>query len=191
MIPKGLFTEIIIIAISVGIVFTYIQPTFAEITKTQDDILVFRTERQKIAEVNQELAALVSKVDSVSALDRRKLLTYLPDQVDTVAVPRTLSFIVEDAGLILNQISYGGALKTNNMVDETAPVAHVFSLQVEGTYAQIKQLLALMERNEYPLEVTSLSISVLNGGFLSAQMQVVTYSYYEPTVSAFGNNRNR
>lgn len=180
MIPKGLFTEIIMIALAVGIVFTYIKPTFAEITKTQDDIMLYRTEIEKISGVNEDLQVLVDKLRGVSELDKRKLLTYLPDQVDSIDVMRTLSFMADRSGVVLNQVSFDGPLPNNQYeVNEVNPVPYTFSMQVEGTYSQIKSLLSQLEQNEYPLEVQSLTISVLNGGFLSASVQITTYSHFE------------
>lgn len=192
MIPRGLFTEIVIILLATGIIFTYIQPTFDEITKTQEDIMLFRTESEKISAVNEQLSDLVAQVESISSEDRRKLLTYLPDTVDTVDIPRTLSFMAEDAGVILGQVSYVGVNKKSPEADAEAPVSHEFSMDVSGTYEQIKNLLSMMERNEYPLEIRSLSISTQEGGFLNAQLQITTYSQYEPEASTLtSNNRKR
>jgi hypothetical protein len=181
MIPKGLFTEIAMIALAIGIVVTYIRPTFADITKTQDDTLLYQTERAKIIEVNDTLENLLVTVDNVEVNDKSKLFTYLPDQVDSIAVPRTLSFMAEDAGLILIDVSYGGVQNGEQLEeDEFSPIAHVFSMSVEGSYTQIKRLVSMMERNEYPLEVRSLNISVLEGGFLAAEFEIATYSQNEP-----------
>ena len=41
----------------------------------------------------------------------------------------------------------------------------------------------MVEQNEYPLEVISLDISVLEGGFLAAEFEIATYSQYEPPLS--------
>ncbi len=184
MIPKGLFTEIIIIGLAVGIVFTYIRPTFADITKIQDDIMLYQTEREKISGVNDTLESMLIKMEGVSANDRGKLFTYLPDQIDAIDIQRTLSFMTEDSGLILVDVSYGGVVQSAELEeDELSPIAHTFTLSTEGSYSQIKRLLSIMEQNEYPLEVISLDISVLEGGFLSAEFEIAAYSQYEPPIS--------
>ena len=72
MIPKGLFTEIIMIGLVVGIVFTYIRPSFADITKIQDDIMLYQTEREKVSAVNDTLESMVAKMDEVSIGDKEK-----------------------------------------------------------------------------------------------------------------------
>ena len=184
MIPRGLFTEIIMIGLAVGIIFTYIRPSFADITKIQDDIMLYQTEREKVSEVNDKLKSLKEKMDEVSGDDKDKLFTYLPDQVDIIDIPRTLSFMAESAGLILVDVSYSGVLQNSDSEeDDFSPIAHSFSLSVEGSYSQIKRLLSMMEQNEYPLEIKSLDISVLEGGFLEAKFDIATYSQYEPPIS--------
>ncbi len=184
MIPKGLFAEIIMIALAVGIVFTYIKPTFTDITNTQNDIMLYQTEREKVSFVNNNLSELLSRLDSVSAEDKGRLLTYLPDQVDGIAVSRTLSFMAEEAGLILIDVTYSGVnTEISEEENNSNPIKHTFDMSIEGSYSQIKKLLSMLEENEYPLEVRALSISVLDGGFLSAELEITTYSHYEPPLS--------
>lgn len=192
MIPKGLFTQIAMIALSIGIAFFYIEPTFSNISKMQDDINLYRTERQKVNSVNEQLASLVNRLDSVPAIDQRKLLVYMPDQVDTIAVPRILQNIARETGILFRQVDYGEVLDENiEAYESTAPidypVPHAFYLTLQGTYPQIKQTIALLEQNEFPLEVHELSISVLEGGFLNVTMMVVTYSHDYPDISSFNN----
>lgn len=192
MIPKGLFTQIAMIALSIGIAFFYIEPAFGDISKMQDDINLYRTERQKVNSVNAQLSTLVSKLNAVPAIDQRKLLVYMPDNVDTIAVPRILQNIARETGILFRQVDYGEVIDENIEAYETTapvdyPVPHAFYVTLQGTYGQIKQTLALLEQNEFPLEVHELTISVLEGGFLSATMMVVTYSHTYPDVSAFDN----
>ncbi len=184
MIPKGLFTEIILIGLAVGIVFTYVRPSFAEITKIQDDTLLYQTEREKVAAVNDTLDSMLDTLNGISNDDKSRLFTYLPDQVDIVAVPRIISFMAEDAGLILIDVSYNDVLEdVESEEDDFSPVTHIFSVSVEGSYTQIKRLVSMMEKNEFPLEVRTLNISVLDGGFLAADFEIATYSQYEPSLS--------
>lgn len=180
MIPKGLFTQIAMIVVSGGIIITYVQPMFAEIGETQNDIAVYREEQKKVAQVNQQLATLSARLDQISALDQRKLLTYMPDRVDNIAVPRILQFIAQEAGVIFVTVSYGEVaddLASSYSRNEAYPVPHTFDVTVEGTYSQIKRFLRLLEQNEFPLEAHGLNIQVVEGGLLSAQVRVITYAH--------------
>lgn len=183
MIPKGLFTQIAMMILSVSIIITYVEPSFSEIGKVQDDIDVYLKERSKVESVNERLAVLVSSLNNVSNDDNRRLLTYMPDIVDEIAIPRDLSIISRQAGVLYKSANYVGVIEDAAPVDIPGsivlPKAHSFSLSVEGTYGQLKNLFRLMEQNNYQLEVRELSISQLDGGFLSAEMKLVAYSYQE------------
>lgn len=184
MIPKGLFTQIAMIILSVGILVTYVQPTFADIAKVQDNIKVYQEERKKIISVNSRLASLMSQLDSVQRDDQRRLLTYLPDDVDSISVPRDLALITLASGVLYQSVAYGGEVKASNSRSNAAasdemPIAHTFTLNVDGAYPQIKTLLRLLEQNEYPLEVHGINIRQNDGGFLSVSLQIVTYEFKE------------
>lgn len=182
MIPNGLFTQIAIVVISVGIVFTYVRPEFAAIGATQDEIAVYQTEREKISQVNTQLSTLVAKMDEVSTEDQRRLNAYIPDYIDEIAVPRDLQFIAEEAGVIFGGASYEGQedFVSAELTDAELvyfPYAHAFSMNFQASYDQLKTTLRLFENNEYPLEVHDLTVTSVEGGFLEVQVGLITYSY--------------
>lgn len=181
MIPKGLFTQIAMVVLSLAIIFTYVEPAFSDIGDVQDNIGVYRTEREKVASVNSQLAGLVQQLESVSREDQRRLVRYMPDEVDPIAVPRDLAILAVEAGVLYKSAGFVGvesfSADPNLETEETFPEVHNFSYSVEGTYGQLKDLLRLMELNDYSLEVRNLNIQKIEGDFLSASMQIATFSY--------------
>jgi hypothetical protein len=192
MIPSGLFSQISMIVLAVGIGIFLIKPTFDDIQTMQDEITKFQEQRQTIDEVNAQLASLVARLESVSADDQRRLLTYIPDQIDTLAVPRKLQSMAQQTGLIFQTVSYEEV--NNELVTQAEkenntafPVPHEFSLTVEGSYSQIKDFLSLLEQNDSPLEVRQLTISSVDGNFLTSNITLTTYSHEYPEQSPFTN----
>jgi hypothetical protein len=200
MIPYGLFSQILFLLLSIALIFTYIKPTLAEIDTTQDAIETYVVEIDKVSSVNAKLANLMSSYSSISQADRLRLLSYMPDEVDTIAVPRDLFAIATQAGVIIRQIEYGGSLNgvgseiTSDLAafDPAAvpvvstsnePEKHQFNISFEGSYAQVKMVLALMEENAYPLEVQELDITKSEGGFLTVAMDITTYDSTLPVSS--------
>ena len=193
MIPYGLFSQILFLLLSIALVMTYIRPAFSEIDATQDKIETYSQEIDKVSAVNSKLASLMSSYSNISQSDRLKLLTYIPDEVDTIGVPRDLFAIATQAGVIIRGIEYGGSLNGENsgvssdisLFDPAAaPVAttptsvpemHLFSVDFEGSYAQVKTVLSSMEENAYPLEIHTMDITRSEGGFLTVKMEIVTY----------------
>ena len=49
-------------------------------------------------------------------------------------------------------------------------------MNVQTSYPQLKELLRLLETNEYPLEIHELTIAGADGGFLDVQVGFITYS---------------
>jgi hypothetical protein len=182
MIQKGLFSQIVIVIISVALIMTYIQPTLAGIADKQDDIQVYNNEAENVIRVNSRLNQLVTDLESVSQGDRERLRTYLPTTIDEVVVMRHLLLISERAQVAYLDSQYNGDINLPFGDEEIDLIAHSFSLSVEGSYQQIKELIRLIELNEYPLEIHNLSINQLNGFFLGVSFDLVTYQY-DPDVN--------
>lgn len=194
---SGLFTQVVLIIVAGASIFFYVKPVLTGIGETQDQISVYQQERGQIESVNATLANKVAVVDGISPNDSLSLLTYMPDQVDPLAVMRDIKSIAEGAGLIVSSVADVGPITdepagtvarfASTPMETVAtpttwsnvPYGYDFTLSVRGSYAQIKSLLGLFESNNYPLEVHELNIQSLEGGFLSAEMKLRTYSHEE------------
>ncbi len=179
MIFNSFFTQIVMAALTVGIIFTYVQPTFAKIGSLQEAIVQYQTESNKVNDVINTLSSLVAKTNNIPAADLKALLTYMPDTVDHVSVSRDLLLISEQAGAYLEGVSYSGVLASSPEAaeNEYLPVKHTFSVNLKGTYDQTKAFLSLLEQNNYPLEVHELDISSTETGIISSEITIVTYSH--------------
>lgn len=184
--PIGFFSQLMLFILSVLIIVTYIKPSLGDMKSVQDKIASYEEERQKVAAVNTTLTELKNRVMSVSADDNKRLLTYMPNTVDTLAVPRDIKAMTDAAGVIVKDIKYGGAAQppvgeAAVAIDEVEPQAHSFSLTLEGSYAQLKQVFTSFEQNAYPLEVRKLTMVRQKGGFLQAMVDVQTYNRRLPS----------
>ena len=186
MIPYGLLSQIALIVVAAALTITYTKPMFTDISEVQDKISVYQTETAKVAAVNQALATLVKKVDSVSQYDQKRLLTYIPNEVDNIAVPRDIQAITADAGIVVNGINYEGAVSVpQNSGSEGAVSAlepHAFVIEFDSSYEQLKKVLSSLEQNHYPLEVTEMDINKKEGGFVSTTLKIITYDRTPPPV---------
>lgn len=169
--------QVLVLGISIAIGYLYVYPTFTEIGETQDAIVQYETELGNITAVNAQLANLVQRTNTLSSADRQKLDQYLPSTLDTIAIPRTIQIIADEVGVILNNIGPVAVRTTNQSGDEfgSAPQVAQFSVQVSGTYEQIKRLLRLLEQNEYPLEINELTLTNPDGGFIAADFTIIVY----------------
>jgi hypothetical protein len=194
MIPIGLFSQVATALLSVAIIITYIKPTFSEISQIQDSISVYQQEHAKVSKVNDTLASLVTKIENIPSGDQKRLLTYMPDTVDSVAVVRDINFILENEGVLITEIVYEGeATNQGQMVTlpdgtmqqiSNGPKEHEFTFEFEGSYEQMKAVLKSLEENDYPLEITKLTATPTDGGFLTVAVKVSTYNRQVPGLPA-------
>ena len=181
MIPKGLFSQLTILVLSGLIIFTYIKPALLVTKATEDKISIYQDQQTKVTLVNDKLAKLTSFVDQVSKDDQQRLLTYMPNVVDVIAVPRDIKSITDNAGLILDDVRYDGPLaasigESTDLSLPSEPQQHVFQVSFEGSYDQIKKVITSFEQNNYPLEVHDLQIQKQEGGFLKATAKLYAYN---------------
>ena len=173
-------SQIGMLILGVGIIFTYVQPTFAKIGMMQTTIVQYQEEQEKVNGVNSQLASLVSQVNSISTSDMRALTTYMPDIVDHVAVSRDIFLMAEMAGVYLQDVTYDGmlpgAISETGELEEQSEL-HAFSVNVSGTYEQIKGYLQIIEQNNYPLDVKKLSMTSTETGIITTDLLLITYSY--------------
>ncbi|MFT5832147.1 MAG: hypothetical protein ACI9SY_000530 [Candidatus Paceibacteria bacterium] len=178
--PLGIISQILLSGLTVAVVTFFIQPNFTEIGELQNEMQEFSLERERVSETNQLLASRVSELESIAVSDRDRLSTYLPMVLDEVAVLRDIEIIANNAG-----VDYAGIIHSGEIVDSSEEtrlsqsdkqiVGQGFSVTAIGNYNQLKDFLSMLEQNAYPLQVYSLKIDPLDGGFLSAELALVTY----------------
>jgi hypothetical protein len=190
MIPKGLFSQLAMVFISIAIVITYVQPTFEEIAEIQDSMSTYELERDKVIVVNSQLADLEATLSQVSNDDEKRLMVYLPNSIDEIAVLRDIETITNNAGALYKEVSFAGAFappeSDDNESSSIPATMYAFDLVVEGTYDQIKELFALLDQNAYPLISQSVAMQPLEGSFLTANIRLVTAAYNDDLDSTVG-----
>lgn len=183
MMSKNLFIHVAMIALSIGIIIVFVEPTFSDIGELQDDTAVYQTEQQKVSQVNAKLNSFIDVLSRVAPDDQRRLLTYMPDEVDTISVQRDLSLISNEAGVrYMSAVSAGqktadSKREGEKTTDFVPPKEHRFNLSVEGTYGQFKNLFSLLEQNNYPFEVQNVDIKKKEKGLLSMEVSLSVYAY--------------
>ena len=179
---KSLIVQVAMIALSVAIIITFVQPTFTKIGEMQDDIVVYQTEQAKVSQVNAQLSALVNTLNNISSDDQRRLLTYMPDEVDTISVVRDLSIISQEAEVIyISAISTGEGVPPAddavNQTDVVQPQKYTFNLSIEGQYEQIKRLFTLLEQNNYLMQVENVSVQKTDGVLLAVSIDLSVFAH--------------
>ena len=106
----------------------------------------------------------------------------MPNEIDNISVSRDIYNLAMAANIELTDVSYIENKKTEiveeeAVVEEVLPVPHRFSVDISGSYDNIKGFLSMLEKSNYPLEVHHLEITPSPLGKLMAKMEIVTYSH--------------
>jgi len=171
----GLFAQFVTLLLSIAIVFVYIMPTFEEISAVQNEIAAYELQIKRASEVNLSLQGHVKTIGAIPTEDIQRLQTYMPPTVDEIAVMRDIRFIINQSRMMFKTVAYSGSDVESEAEAAFAPKVHEFTAAAEGTYSQVKNLLSLLEQNEYPLEAYVVELSPLEGGFLTLNLTLRTY----------------
>lgn len=178
--PLGFVSQILAIVLAVAIAFLFVRPTFNEIGAIQTDTEEYKTERQRVAQINQTLANKVATLESIPASDMARIEQYMPSFIDEVEVLRDLEIISDAAGVTYINIDFGEEFTSGDEQNERRSngqelTLYSFSVSVEGTYDRIKTFLSFLEQNHYPLQVYEANLSALEGNLMQLDATVVTY----------------
>lgn len=202
-------TQIGLVIIAVAIIVTYINPAFADIKETQDTVYAYQDTLNKASEFNQKLNALMAQYQSFRPSDLDALDTYLPDAIDELQVMADLKAIADMSGITVTSLKAEDTEEAPQNVAYDDPAmqqapqltSRDFSIILSGPYRSLKQFLATIERNHYPLEVIALDFGTKVDTAASTQrdanveedgytMTVRTYAY-SPYDSAAGDVTNQ
>lgn len=176
-----LIQQVIILALSFGIIFLFIQPKLIELREVQSEVSQYGEAIANATQFADLLQTQLNQVTTISRADDQALETFLPRTLDHIAVARDLQTIASRSGIQTLALSYGDA-ETDAPVREiqasdsfigsegdtldfepptespTVLTRTLFTLEVQGTYTQFVRFLRALEANVYPLFVTDIAI---------------------------------
>ena len=165
MIPQGLIAQIGMIIVSVGIYFSYIQPTFNAVSATNEQIEIIKIEREKVSSVNDQLNSLIVKSQELTVDEKRGMDAYLPAVIDPVTVQRDILLIAKEANIELTDLSADEVIMPSETTATEESDSGYTQLQRQKfvvtfavPYQNLKYFLGLLELNNYPLYVRELNI---------------------------------
>ncbi len=180
--------QVILIALAIVMLFTYISPKFKELQAQQDEIAKYKEVVGNAQLLNSSLATLLNKFNSLSQVKLQTLNRFLPDTIDDVAVSQDIETLAVNQRMQLSSlvivpveatdttepaqiIQYNedpnltGDMTTDTMTGSQDAATllkqltpHDFKVTVSGSYTDFVAFLEALERNIYPLRVQSLSL---------------------------------
>ena len=164
----SLLTQIALILISIVICVTVVSPMFTEIKSIQNEMFIYSDAVGKAQQFNVRLSDLIGIRNSFSPENMQRLERLLPTTIDTPKIMHDFESIFAlkkipiisisapaTATVIAPEVTYdeNGEIIQNN---QNTLVPQDFNLIFNGTYQDLKDILATVETNETLIEVSSL-----------------------------------
>ena len=184
----SLVTQVGMIVVAVTIVIMYIQPKITSIGDIQDLTNKYEAETLNVSQINENLKTKIAAIESINPQDVQALARFMPDKVDDIAVLKDLSLILESQSISQYDIAYKGnnaaTQGTGEAVSEyKSAVEYLFSAKFEATYTQLKDLLALIETNDYMLQVSNVKITEGTEEKLKVELSLTSYARASSTLA--------
>jgi Tfp pilus assembly protein PilO len=144
---------------SVGLIFSYIQPAWENLTTFQALEVRLQEAVQQSERMLGTLATLQNKYESFPPEQVRRLNQLLPDDVDAVRLIIDIDTLADTHDLTLSnfQVPY---INTSNVAAESNTVqSAVMSISAKGSYAGFKDFLFEVEESLTLLDVVSLNVN--------------------------------
>lgn len=171
--------QLILFITSLVIIFSYIKPAYTNLQSIQVETEKYEGALKSAQNFNTELRNQLSQANALTTTQLQKLDRYLPEDIDTISVMRDIEIIAKQYALEVTGLGVGeeilmGEESSSNteyfgeddtfMMEENTsdvlPQASLeFTVKVSGEYEDFKLFLQDLERNAYPLEVTSLTLT--------------------------------
>jgi hypothetical protein len=172
----SLIAQGLLIVVALTILVTFVKPMFADIGNTQNELSQYTDALAKATQFNRRLQELVSIRDGFPAEGMQKLEQFIPSSIDALHVMENIenifalknipikSMIAKDEVLPFSDVSFEGGyvdgVIQNSEPIETTPDQSVhqrdFEVTFVGTYANLKDILPMIESNAGLLEIVEL-----------------------------------
>lgn len=181
----NLITPIILIAISIGTFFMYINPNYQgdnlggdvrSIKSLQAEDEQYQTALNNTEEINMKRQDLVDKQGQISPTDLAKLELLMPDSVDNVSLVVNINQIAQNHGLVLKNIKLDPVIKSDtNQSQNTKTGTLGLSFSVSTSYNNFYAFLSDLENSLRLVDITDLSITGNDTGVYDFSLSLKTY----------------
>jgi len=166
------FLPTILIIIAVALFFTYIDPTYETVKELRAEQATFDGALDRSKELIAVRDQLLSKYNSFSTNDLKRLEKLLPNHVDSVRLIIDIDSIAALYGLRIQDVG----VSTVEDGEKSQPLGIVnLSFSVEAPYNTLKQFLTDIENSLRVLDVTSISFSASEVDLTKYNIAIKTY----------------
>lgn len=189
--------SIILIFVSIGIFFFYIDPEYKKVQDLQSDVKANNEILEIVNKLKLKKDELNEKFNKISQIEKTQLEKLLPDTVDNIRLMIDVKNIAEEKGLVLRNVSitsketssgeskkvttqksnFEGVMEENSLkyVDSSKIGVITFSFSVSAKYEVFVELLEKLEENLRLVDIRNMEVSRGDGVFYDYNVTFDTY----------------
>ena len=183
----NLITPIILLIISVGTFFMYVDPNYRgdnlsngnqSIKSLQAEDAQYQTALGNTTEIRNKRDALVQKMNAIDPNNLTKLQKLLPDNVDNIKLVIDMNQIAQNHTLTLKNIKLNtgvGADSTKLGQDNSQYGTVGLSFSVSSSYDNFQNFLTDLEKSQRLVDITDLSVTGNDTGIYDFSVGLKTY----------------
>jgi len=170
--------SIILIVISAGAFFGFIDPTYTEVQVLDVKKQELNSALNNFKEIRQTRDSLLEKRKNISSVDIARLKRFVPDHVDNVRLVMELDNIAARYGMSLKNVKINSDAGKGSDLLGVADVNYGtldLDLTVVGSYGVFVSFLRDLEKSLRIIDVKSISLYSGNNDFYEYNVGIQTY----------------
>ena len=169
------------IGLAIWLFFSYTQPTWMETEQVMEDIEKHTEALMEVSAFNQNIIDLMARQENINKADLDRMDILIPTELDETGVMADIQAIVEGRNARLlqvgasdwNTVSGGGSASAEAVgLQDPEHLTKDITISIEGTYQQLKQILADLERSLVLLEVTGITFAAVEGDIVGYSLVI-------------------
>lgn len=180
-------SPLILIIISVGVFFYFIDPERIEYAKLSEIKIENEKRLEDVKTLEKEFFVLQEKYKKISDEEKEKLNKVLPETVDNVRLILDINNIADNYGIVIRNISVTGGPIGEDQEDAKNAVRSVsengsssygvisLGFSVVATYDVFKSFMQDLETSLRIVDITDFSVSTGEGEFYNYSVKLNTY----------------
>lgn len=180
----GRFLPVLLIVISLGLFFGYINPTYVEkVLPLRAEITQYDNALAAAEDFHNKEVQLATERSAIPAESIERLETFLPDGVDNVQLILDLNALAAKSGIQLSNFDIKGDLRPESsgtgilaLESGSKRVDSIeLSVKAVGSYSAFRLFLSGLERSLRPMDVVQMDLTAAASGVYTYNMTLRIY----------------
>ena len=169
-----------LILISVGMFFLFTRPMYASLSTILTQKQGYGETLEKVRSINELQKALSSQLGKLSAEEKEKVATLLPDSANITKFVSDVDAVASRHGISIDAVSYAETNKDSSASVSEGTVPEEFSsmtldLSFSADYADIKAFVSDLERSLRIIDIRSISSDTGKAGIYKYKVVAEIY----------------